>query len=363
VNAAEHAAPTPDLHVQVVDRPGPAWDEMTAQFADATYEQSVAYAGSRWGARRLVGIVLHDPSRRPVAAALAVTVGVPLVGAGFAHVKFGPLWHPRGGEASAEVLTQSLAALRHELGERRGLLVRVVPPIDVGFEPAWTHALRLTGFAASTALPNPERYLVDLSLADDAQLASFGDRWRAQLKKAASDLTFVELTGDEALDQSRQMFHSMLRRKQFADRHGLEALPALLAHPVAVHRTRVFVARHEGQPVALSVIGGAGDTLHALFSATADRALPLRAGYALRWWVLGRLRDRGARWLDLGGDEGDEGLRHFKKGCVGKRGRIVPLPGEFDWCDRRLSRLAARGVGLARDVLDRRGVKRLLGRA
>ena len=46
--------------VEVVQRPGGEWDAMTAAFADASYEQSVAYAASRWGARRLVGIVLRD---------------------------------------------------------------------------------------------------------------------------------------------------------------------------------------------------------------------------------------------------------------------------------------------------------------
>jgi hypothetical protein len=354
------AAPMPPVTAEVVDRPGPAWDQMTAQFVDAAYEQSVAYAASRWGARRLVGIVLRDPGRRlVVAAALAVTVTLPLIGAGFGHVKFGPLWRRRGLDPSPALLTHALIALRRELGERRGLLVRVVPPADPDFDAVWIGALRSAGFSQSGVLRDPERYLVDVSLPDAEQLASFGDRWRAQLRKTAPDLTFEELAGGTALEQFQKVFRSMLRRKGFEDRHGLETLPALLAHPVAAHRTVVFVARHQGEPVALSAIGGAGDTLHALFSATSDGALPLRAGYSLRWWILRRLRDRGVRWLDLGGDEGDEGLRHFKKGCVGKRGRIVSLPGEFDWCDRRVSRLATQVLDLVRGAVVRYGVSRL----
>jgi hypothetical protein len=362
MNDAGDSLSTRDVAVEVTDRPGPAWDELTAHFADAAYEQSVAYTASRWGERRLVGIVLRDAGRRVVATALAVTVELPLVNAGFAHVKFGPLWRPRGGEASPGILTQALVALRRELGERRRLLVRVMPPVDPGFEPAWHAALSDTGFVLSADLPHPERYLLDLSLPDDEQLASFGDRWRAQLKKAVTDLTFEELTGPSALEQFLRLFQSMLQRKQFDDRHGLDALPALLSHPVAAHRTRMFVAWHQREPVAISAVGGAGDTLHAMFGATSDSALPLRAGYALRWWILGRLRDRGARWLDLGGDEGDEGLRHYKKGCVGKRGRIVSLLGEFDWCDRPLSRLATQAIGLARDAPILREVSRFLRR-
>ena len=340
--------------VEVVQRPGGDWDAMTAEFADASYEQSVAYAASRWGARRLVGIVLRDAAGRPLAAALAVTARLPVVGAGLAYVKFGPLWRPRGMNPTPEILSRALVALRRELGERRGLLVRVLPPADPGTESVWERALAAAGFVPGAALPHPERYLVDLSLSDDEQLVSFGKHWRAQLRKAATDLEFEEQAGGRVLEEFHRVFQSMVRRKRFDDRHGLEALPALLGHPVVAHRIRGFVARHAGQPVALSMVGGAGETLHALFGATADRALPLRAGYALRWWVLRRLRDGGARWLDLGGDEGDEGLRHYKTGCVGKRGRIVPLLGEFDWCARPLSRLAARAVGLARSAPVRR---------
>jgi hypothetical protein len=350
-----------DLAVEVVERPGTAWDEMTAEFTDAAYEQTVAYVGKRWGERRLSGIVLRDAGQRAVAAALAVVVELPLVNAGIAWVKFGPLWRRRGGEVLPEVLVQTLLALRQELGERRRLLVRVLPPADPDFAAVWPAALQDAGFVRRRALPDPERYLLDVSLGAEEQLASFGKRWRAELRKAATDLWFEELTGLVAVEEFFRLFRSMLQRKRFDDRHGLETLPALLTHPVAAHRMRVFLAYHGGEPVAASAIGGAGETLHVLFSATSDEALPLRAGYALRWWVLDRLRESGARWLDLGGNEGNRGLRHYKEGAVGKRGRIVPLPGEFDWCSRSLSRLTAETIAVAREILARREFSRLRG--
>jgi hypothetical protein len=240
--------------VEVVRAPGNSWDEMTAQFADAAYEQTVAYTGTRWGERRLWGLVLRDARRLAVAAALAVIIGLPLVSAGVAHVKFGPLWRSRREQTAPEVLFQALVALRKELGERRGLLVRVIPPAVPDLEPEWHAALSEAGFVLGRALPHPERYLLDLSLPAHEQLASFGKRWRAELRKAASDLHFEELTGAVAAEKFLRLFRSMLQRKQFADRHGLEALPALLAHPVAAHRMRAFPAYHRGNPVAASVM-------------------------------------------------------------------------------------------------------------
>ena len=276
-------SPARGLTIEVVHPAENTWDRMTAEFADVTYEQTVAYAASRWGNRRLTGIVVREARGDAVAAALAVAATLPLVRAGVAYVKFGPLWRARGREPSPDVLLRVLRAMCDELGRRRGLLVRVVPPADPGREPYWQSALRAAGFTLTTSLSHPERYLIDVTLPAAEQFASLGKRWRAELRKAATDLEFAELGGPAALEEFLSLFRSMMRRKRFRDRHGLPALPALLAHPVASLRMRVFVARHRGRHVAASVIGGAGEILHALFGATADEALGLRAGYALRW--------------------------------------------------------------------------------
>src|SRR5262245_31917266 len=80
------------LTIEVVHPAENTWDRMTAEFADVTYEQTVAYAASRWGNRRLTGIVVREARGDAVAAALAVVATLPLVRAGVAYVKFGPLW-------------------------------------------------------------------------------------------------------------------------------------------------------------------------------------------------------------------------------------------------------------------------------
>ena len=95
---------------------------------------------------------------------------------------------------------------------------------------------------------------------------------------------------------------------------------------------------------------GPGERPFAAYSATSAEALQLRAGYALRWGVMQALRDGPARWLDLGGTDGDEGLRHFKEGNAGKRGRILPLPGEFDFGGSRSSLATTALLGVARNM-------------
>jgi lipid II:glycine glycyltransferase (peptidoglycan interpeptide bridge formation enzyme) len=112
----------------------------------------------------------------------------------------------------------------------------------------------------------------------------------------------------------------------------------------------VVVASHEGVPVAGAVVAVCGDTAFYLFGASTDAALPLRAGYALHWWIVSWAADRGARWYDLGGEAMSEGLRQFKKGLVGKRGAVLTMRGEFDrWTSRR-GRLVADCIYALRDL-------------
>src|SRR5262249_39963649 len=66
--------------LDVCDTVGPAWDALVAGFADACLEQTAAYMGARWGAARLVGLVLREAAAgEAVAAALAVIAMLPML--------------------------------------------------------------------------------------------------------------------------------------------------------------------------------------------------------------------------------------------------------------------------------------------
>ena len=83
--------------------------------------------------------------------------------------------------------------------------------------------------------------------------------------------------------------------------------------------------------------------------------------YALRWTIMERLRGTAALWLDLGGTESDQGLKHFKLGNVGKRGRVVAIPGEFDFIPNVLAGGAAKAIMLGKEMLHFRQLKQLAG--
>src|SRR6185295_4114438 len=123
---------------------------------------------------------------------------------------------------------------------------------------------------------------------------------------------------------------------------------------------RLFIASHQGKPVVGSLIVGAGERVFVPFSAADEKALELRAGYALRWTIMERLRGTEARWLDLGGAEGDQGATHDKLGNVGKRGCVCKIPGEFDFAPSLLAAGAAKAVMLGKDLVRSKQLKRLI---
>ena len=120
-------------------------------------------------------------------------------------------------------------------------------------------------------------------------------------------------------------------RKKFADRDPVDLIPAMMSELPGRLRPRVFLARHQGEPVAGAVIGVHGDTAYYLFGASNENALALNAGYALHWAIVSGLRTESAQWYDLGGEAGEHGLRQFKKGLVGKRGAVVAVKGEYEY--------------------------------
>ena len=149
-----------------------------------------------------------------------------------------------------------------------------------------------------------------------------------------------ELVGAEQYRTFATLHAAMVERKQFADGDPIDLVPRMMAELPDALRPRVFVARHNGQPVAGAVIGVHGDTAYYLFGASNGEALPLKAGYALQWAIVQWLRGRSARWYDLGGEAGESGLRQFKKGLVGKHGAIIVSPGEYKYLPTLRARVA-----------------------
>jgi hypothetical protein len=335
---------------------GGAWDEQIAQFADAAYEQTQAFRGGVWGEGRTLRVGLLDAGQ-PIAMALATTFTLAPLGRGLAYVKFGPAWRRTGESPRLERLELALDALVSEIVDRRRLALSVLPAPEPDLMGEVALRFLDAGFTARP-LEDSHRYLVDVQLPREAQLASLGQKWRYNLKQAGkAALAIAVEEGPEAVREFDRLFAEMERRKSYKNEAWPGCRAALLEGRFAPSiRPAVILVRAGGQSVAGAVIGHIGERAHYLFGATSDRALALKAGYAMQWWIIGWLRDRGALWYDLGGEAGEQGLKQFKSGLAGRQGRVVALPGEFTLCRDPLSALAAKAILSAREM--RRALRR-----
>ncbi|WP_295317716.1 GNAT family N-acetyltransferase, partial [Roseobacter sp.] len=223
-----------------------------------------------------------------------------------------------------------LAGLWSEYVEKRGFWLTIMPGADPVWSAETANILDRLGFHQGASLAAPERYLVNVDLSAEMLRRSLDQKWRYNLKRAeknAFEITILE-AGD-GLDRFMALYDRMLQRKDFNDGSAIWTLPDILATRTAELLPMVVMVRHEGRDTAGAIVDTSGERAVYLYGATDDRALPLKAGYALHWWIAERLCAMpGVKWYDLGGDQGDQGLRQFKKGFVGKEGVIAVMPAE-----------------------------------
>lgn len=364
LGAAAHGAvrsDPADLTVEVDQTDRANWDRIASDFADVSYEQTSAFADAKWGGERTSTLVVRE-SGRAVACARLVILRPPLLRTGLAYVKFGPLWRRADQPADPRRLRRVLAALCDEYCRRRGHMLTVLPRPSPEHNDAEAQILGEAGFRPRAPLIDPTRYLVDVSLAPKEQMASLGQKWRYNLKKAMKAGLSVALAGlEEGIDEFGEMHRTMVARKRFADRDAVEVrlrgMAASLPPPL---RPAIAFARKDGRALAGAVVGRTGEVPVYLFGGSRDEALDLNAGYLLQWWIVNWLHEQGDRWYDLGGGAMEPRLEQFKRGLVGKAGRCLAMPGEHDFWSGPSGRVAGELVYRARDV--QRMVRAALGR-
>ena len=314
-----------------VDTIGPeAWDRILGGFEDASYDQTACYADGRWGIGRTSRLLMLRDGV-PVAGAQVALVLLPFPRRGVAFVKFGPFWRARRARRDINVYRAVVSALVHEYCTRRNCTLTLAPRPHPEHYRSEIEILSQSGFEMRRPYEDRNRYFVDLSLGADEQMRSLDKRWRYTLNRALANRFDISMEdGEAALAAFAALHRAMVARKRFYDCEAVHLLPGLSARLPAGMRPRVALACHSGRPVAGAVVAVLGDVAYYVHGASDDAALPLSAGYALQWWILRWLSDKGVRWYDLGGEALEPGLRHFKKGLAGKRGTVLSLTGEYD---------------------------------
>src|SRR5690606_32434848 len=138
--------------------------------------------------------------------------------------------------------------------------------------------LAARGFQPGVGLRYPERYVVDVTLDDEARMAAFGQKWRYNLRKSMKAGLEFEIGTPDQTDRFMALYRTMSERNLFPGFSGIDTLEALMAMPEGTARPDLFFVNQQGRSVAGAVIFSASDTACYLYGATDDAALDLRAG-------------------------------------------------------------------------------------
>ncbi|MEA2953277.1 MAG: hypothetical protein QOJ96_2797 [Alphaproteobacteria bacterium] len=320
-----------------------SWDQLANEFEDLNYDQIACYSAGQWGKR--VSHLLLRQQDVPIAGARTAIITLPGFKRGLAFLRFGPFWRRRDGASDLAVYRAAIAALVEEYCVRRGHCLTVIPRPNPEFYQQERQVLSEFGFSVRRAFPDPNRYLIDLSLDEDAQMRSFEQKWRYNLRQALAHDFEIRLCESDADVRAFQSLHAtMVTRKGFYNHDMVHLLPELAAQLPEGLRPRIALAFHQGRPVVGAAIALLGDTAYYVFGGSDSAALSLKGGYALQWWIIRWLSSQNVRWYDLGGEAQEPGLRQFKKGLVGKRGAVVTMAGEYDFWTQTSGRLMADAI-------------------
>lgn len=348
---AQADAPVGGVACEVDTIPDRAWEEALAEFQDAHYEQTACCISGQRGEH--VSHMLLRQDGVAVAGARLALYTLPGLSTGLALVRFGPFWRHRDRPAEFATYRAVLAALTEEYCERRGYCLTIRPRPHPEYYYRECEVLNELGFVVRRQMPAPDRYLVDVSLDEAAQMKSFDKKWRYSLRQALVhnfDIRMGESAADIAAFQS--LYRTMVARKHI-DHAGVELVDAtagLVALPPPIN-LRIVLAYHDGRPVTGATVGIVGDCAYYVLGASDAAALDSNAGYAVQWWILRWLATQDVRWYELGGT-GDPGVRQFKKGLIGKAGVVLSMNGEYDRWTHFSGRAASDLIYGVRDIYD-----------
>lgn len=347
----QQEAPIPVAHstgVEIDSLPRAAWDELVGGHDDATYDQTACFSTSQWHRHQSSQIIVREHDA-VLGGAHVVLLTLPGIGKGLAYVKSGPVWRKRNQEPDRGVYEAVVNAMVRHYCEEQGHYLSIVPRPNPDFYEAECGMLRQLGFVTVGSNPDPVRFFVNTSLAADDQMSSLDQKWRYNLRKALkNDIDVRLISGPEAIECFSDLHQSMVQRKRFYNGDPVHLLPKLTDELPGNLRPWIVVAYHEGRPVVGASIVLHGDTALYQFGASCDDALRLRAGYALQWWIVQWLQEQGVKWYDLGGAAGNDGLRQFKTGLVGKRGVQLKMEAEFNRWQGVQGRMVASLIYMAR---------------
>lgn len=328
------------------------WDLLATEFEDIIPEQTGSFNSGHWGDEMAEFMVFRQNSKL-IGGAAVIVRKIPYSTTGVALLKWGPICKRFGEPFNAELYCKIIEAIKAEYCNKRSLYLTVMPPAKPIIDEYFKALLLHLGFRKGEGFPAPERYLVNVQEPADSLMTSLDQKWRYNLRKALKNDFKIEIAEEKiGLNTFLDLYKKMMDRKQFHDSSAINALANIMENSPPELRPIIVLVSHDDQVTAGGVFHTAGDVASYMFGATDSRALKLKAGYALHWWVAEYLCERKRiKWYDLGGNDLDKGLHQFKKGFVGKSGHVLISPSRYHYASSPIAKLAGVVAFQGRDLI------------
>jgi len=296
------------------------WYDVAKRFADWGYRHSHAF-NVQCGKQQHTAVehVEISDGGEAIGLASARIKRLPLIGVGIAYVGGGPLTRT---SASLDVaaLARCLEALRREYVLKRGLVLRVSPPLapqdEIGLA---TSTYLAAGFKPTPMATVYRTMLLDLSPSIEQITSRFSKRWRRQLNKSLKSGFELQIgTSLEMFDQFCDLFEEFIDWKGFEVEHGPRFHREV--HKALPEDARYFIllARQADKLAGGVVLARTGDTAVYVLGATNPAMRDARPGHYLHFRATELLKEKGLRYYDLGGinPENNPGVYEFKAGMT-----------------------------------------------
>jgi lipid II:glycine glycyltransferase (peptidoglycan interpeptide bridge formation enzyme) len=293
-----------------------AWDATLASMPRPHLLQSYRWGElqSRFGWQAERHFIDVGDTTVPVSLLITPTL-VP--GARYGYVGKGPALAAPQLNAALE----PLAMLAHSHGLA---FLTIEPEVEKGWMPPrpWCRA---------TATQPEHTSIIDLRPEPEAILAGLKSKTRYNVRLAQKRGVVVAASDDVAAFAELAEMTSARHRIQLAREPYYGALHGLMA---ADGTCRLYLAHHEGKPLAgIMVVRFAGRATY-LFGASAPYGRSLMPAYLLHWHAIQEMRSLGDVEYDLWGIPPDDQPRHPWSGLwqfkSGWNGRLVTYAGAFD---------------------------------
>jgi len=293
-------------------------EALAARFPDLSWRQAPIYAeraAARIGAVS-EGVALGKGDD-PIGFADVRIKRLPLTPWGIALVSQGPAT----GNFDIAGLRCAIDALADEYVRRRGLVLRIEPPLYGGMHDAAIATLfGELGFRRIEGCY--ESFLIDLSPPLDDLRKKLDGKWRTDLARGERNMLSVRCSADPAdFDAFAPLLDDLQRQKGFHAPQGVNFFRDVAEKQRGIDHIRIHLVEQDGRVIAGHIGAFSGDTAVYLLGAATQAGRELRAAYLLQWAAIGYAKARGQRWYDLGGiDEvANPDVFRFKKRMGGLR--------------------------------------------